>query len=247
MKILEIENLSKSFDGKKYALAPCTFSLEKGKICAIVGESGSGKSTLLRLISGLERPTSGSIKIAEKTVSNDTFITPPQDREVGLVFQDFALFPHKTVGQNITFGLKENKKSTLRKLLQLIKMETYSNAYPSELSGGQEQRVAIARTLAVNPRLLLLDEPFSSLDVALKTELRQEIRQIVKKIGTSMMFITHDFTDAIHIADEVLLLKEGILLEKNEIKDLFKNTKNDEIKNIIQDLKINAERILKIC
>ncbi|MCG8331363.1 MAG: ABC transporter ATP-binding protein [Chitinophagales bacterium] len=245
-KIIEIKGLSKSYDGKKDALSSCTFSMDTGKICAVVGESGSGKSTLLRLIAGLERPDSGQIKIKGKIVSDDTLIMPPQHRHVGLVFQDFALFPHLTVAQNITFGLKTNKKETVKRLLQLIKMEDYAHAYPTSLSGGQEQRVAIVRTLALNPELLLLDEPFSNLDAGLKSELRQEIRQIVKKVGTSMIFITHDLYDAIDIADEIILLKDGSILRNSSITDFSKNIQNEEVEKIISDLKSNARRTLEL-
>lgn len=244
MKILEIENLSKTYDGKKYALSNCSFSLQTGKICAVVGESGSGKSTLLRLIAGLEQPNGGNIKIKEKVVSDDSKIVLPQKRNIGLVFQDFALFPHMTVEQNITFGLKANKKETVKILLKLIKMEEYGKVYPNELSGGQEQRVAIARTLALNPELLLLDEPFSNLDAGLKSELRQEIRKIVKEVGTSMIFITHDLLDAIDIADEVIFLQDGIMLRHSSINDFSQNIENTEVEKIISDLKSNAERVL---
>lgn len=244
-KILQIEGLSKSYDGKKYALSGCSFFLETGKICAVVGESGSGKSTLLRLIAGLERPNYGVIKVKGEIVSNDSQITPPQDRNVGLVFQDFALFPHLTVEQNIAYGLKINIKETVKRLLKMIKMEAYATKYPSALSGGQEQRVALARTLALNPELLLFDEPFSNLDAGLKSQLRQEIHQIVKKIGRSMIFITHDLFDAIDIADEVLFLKNGIVLQHSAITDLSSNIQNEEVKRIISDLKANATRALK--
>ena len=245
MKILEIDHLSKSYDGKKYALSNCSFSLQKGTICAVVGESGSGKTTLLRLISGLERPNSGIIKIKGTVVTDDSNIVPPQKRNVGLVFQDFALFPHLTVEQNIAFGLKTDKKKTVNQLLQLMKMEDYTKAYPSQLSGGQEQRVALARTLALHPELLLLDEPFSNMDAGLKSELRREIRLIVKQIGTSMMFITHDLFDAIDIADEIIFLKNGVVLQHSSINDFSKNIQNKEVEGIISDFKSNAERILE--
>ena len=178
--VLEIEGLFKSYDGKKYALKDCTFSLKKGEICSVVGESGSGKTTLLRLIAGLERPTNGCIKLNDKLVSSDSHITPPQKRQIGMVFQDYALFPHMTVEENIGFGLKNSNNEKISDLLNLIKMNSFGKAYPSELSGGQEQRVALARTLALNPNLLLLDEPFSNLDIGLKSELRLEIKRIVK-------------------------------------------------------------------
>lgn len=245
-KIVEIENLSKSYDGKQFALKKCSFSLEKGKIYAIVGESGSGKSTLLRLIAGLERPNTGTIKIKEKIVSSDKQMIAPQERHIGFVFQDFTLFPHLTVAQNIAFGLKNNQEKIVKELLELIKMENYGKVYPAELSGGQEQRVAIARTLALEPELLLLDEPFSNLDASLKANLRQEIRQIVKNVGTSMLFITHDIFDAIDIADEILLLQDGYILHHSTMENFTKNIENQTVQNTLSQLKINAEKVLQL-
>jgi iron(III) transport system ATP-binding protein len=244
--ILDIKNLSKSYDGKTFALSNCTFTLDTGKICAVVGESGSGKSTLIRLIAGLERPNGGSITIKETIMSDDNIVTAPQKRHVGLVFQDYALFPHLTVAQNIAFGIKEHKNETIAKMLKLIKMETYENAYPSELSGGQEQRVALARTLALNPELLLLDEPFSNLDAALKSGLRQEIKHIVNQVGTSMIFITHDLYDAIDIADEIIFLKDGNIQLHCPVETLSKSTENETVKSLIDELKHSAEHLLDL-
>lgn len=243
--ILNIQGLSKSYDGEKFALSDCTFQLERGKICAVVGESGCGKSTLLRLIAGLERPNSGEIKINDTVVSSDQKVVAPQHRQVGFVFQNYALFPHLTVEKNIAFGLTQNKKERVAELLQLIRMEGYGDSYPSQLSGGQQQRVALARTLAVNPELLLLDEPFSNLDAHLKTELRREIKSIVKKVGTSLIFITHDITDALDIADELLFLKAGVIQAHSPIKGLSDNIRNTEVASIISELKSGAVTLLK--
>ena len=243
--ILEIEGLSKSYDGKKNALNDCNFSLEKGEIYAIVGESGSGKTTLLRLIAGLERPTDGCIKINGQLVSSDSQITPPQKRQIGMVFQDYALFPHMTVAQNIGFGLKNPKNNEIHDLLNLIKMNSYAESYPSELSGGQEQRVAIARTLALKPTLLLLDEPFSNLDVGLKSDLRKEIQSIAKELNTSLIFITHDLYDAIEIADKIIFLKDGVMLQNSSVLD-FVTTEDTEIKKMILNLKSNANQLLNL-
>ena len=243
--ILEIEELSCSYDGKKDIIKNCTLKIEKGIICAIVGESGSGKSTLLRLISGLERPNKGTIKINNKIVSNNTIITPAQKRNVGLVFQDFALFPHLTVKENIAFGLKTQKDTITQRLLKTIKMEKFADRYPSELSGGQEQRVSIARTLALNPEILLLDEPFSNLDQDLKKELRQEIKNIVKSIKTTMIFITHDIIDALDIADEIIFLNNGQLIKHAKKDEIFKNIDNDFINKSKLELRYNSDIILR--
>ncbi|MCH1613577.1 MAG: ABC transporter ATP-binding protein [Flavobacteriales bacterium] len=242
MKILEIENLSKSFESKFEVVSDCTFNIESGKICAIVGESGSGKTTLFRLIAGLERPDKGTIRINGTLMSSDKFISDVKDRNVGLVFQDFSLFPHLTVKENIEFGLKKDKK--VGELLETIKMENFPNRYPNELSGGQQQRVSLARSLAMDPELLLLDEPFSSLDTQLKSKIRLELRDIIKKIGISSVFITHDIIDALEIADEIIFMDNGKIIRQCLIEDVFKEIKDEKIQNNMVELKRNAELIL---
>lgn len=244
MKILEIENLSKSYESKLEVVSDCSFSIESGNICAIVGESGSGKSTLFRLIAGLERPEKGSIKVKEKIVSNDKFIVAPKDRNVGLVFQDFSLFPHMTVKENIEFGLVKNKNKKVEELLKIIRMENFLNRYPHELSGGQQQRVSLARSLALDPSLLLLDEPFSNLDTELKSKLRKDVRTIIKEIGTSSIFITHDILDALDIADEIIFMDNGKIIKQCAIEDIFKDVKNEKLLKSITELKSNSDLIL---
>ncbi len=243
--ILEINELTSSYNGKEDVISNCNFKIKEGSICAIVGESGSGKSTLLRLIAGLERPKKGTIKINSKIMSSDRILIPCQNRNVGLVFQDYALFPHLNVKENIAYGLKENKDQIVNQLLQLIKMENYVDKYPNELSGGQQQRISIARTLALSPKLLLLDEPFSNLDSELKTELRQEIKRIIKEIGTSLIFITHDIVDALDIADEIIFLKDGEIINHKSTENIFKNVSDKYIIKTKEELKYNAEIVLK--
>ncbi len=188
------------------------FQLEVNKqetIC-FVGPSGSGKSTVLRLIAGLEVPLSGEIFIAGRTVVNDQVFIPPEKRKVGMVFQDYALFPHLNVAENISFGLgkisKIDKSRKVNEMLDLINLNGFANRYPHQLSGGQQQRIALARTLAPNPRLLLLDEPFSNLDESLRDEIRKELKNIIKQIGITTILVSHDQADADFMADRKIFI-----------------------------------------
>ena len=196
------------------------------------------------MIAGLERPNEGSIKINGTIVSNDALIVPPQKRELGFVFQNFALFPHLTVEQNIAFGLKKDKATTIERVLKLTKMEGFEKSYPNQLSGGQKQRIALARTIAQQPNLLLLDEPFSNLDAHLKSELRQEIKTIIKRLGITMIFITHDIMDAIDIAEKIILLKQGVIVAYDSIEKFSKNTENKEVKQLLSELEKTTNQTL---
>jgi iron(III) transport system ATP-binding protein len=179
--------------------------VEKGEILSLIGLSGSGKSTVLRLIAGLEIPLSGSISINERVVASSQLFIPPEKRNIGMVFQDFALFPHLTVVQNIGFGLSKlpgrQRRERVGNLLSLIHMEDYQGRFPYQLSGGQQQRVALARALAPNPYLLLMDEPFSNIDSELRGKLRQEVRAILKAENATCIFVTHDQSDVVDMCD----------------------------------------------
>ncbi|MEL6718120.1 MAG: ABC transporter ATP-binding protein [Bacteroidota bacterium] len=222
--LLKTQQLSKYFDsGKVTALNKVSIQLETGKTYAIVGESGSGKTTLARLIAGLERPDEGSIHLDGKLVASESHHLPPEKRAVGLVFQDYALFPHLTVGKNIEYGISKSPKikQTVKAMLSLVDLEGYENRYPHELSGGQQQRVALARALAPQPQLLILDEPFSNLDSSLRVNLRTELFRILQKSGVSSIFVTHDTQDALAVADEILILKNGQLLQQASPQQLY--------------------------
>lgn len=176
-----------------------SFAMAKGEMVGILGSSGSGKSTLLRLIAGLEVPEKGRISIDGKTMVDERTYLDAEKREVGMVFQDYALFPHLTVMDNIAFGLHKLKRTErnqrLQEMLELVKLSGYAKRYPHELSGGQQQRVALARALAPQPNILLMDEPFSNLDADLKSAIRQELRQILKKAAMSCLIVSHDESD----------------------------------------------------
>ena len=228
--ILEIKNLYKSFnDSEKPVIDNLNFTIKEGEILAIIGESGCGKTTLTRLITGLETPSSGEIKINNKIVSSETKFIAPEKRAVGLVFQDYALFPHLTVSKNISYGISKskNKANRVTEMLDLIGLLGFEDRYPHQLSGGQQQRVALARALAPKPGLIIFDEPFSNLDGILREQLRNDIYSIIKSTGVAAIFVTHDTQDAIVMANKILILKEGKKIQKGTAKKLYKAPKNN--------------------
>ncbi|MCM8710248.1 ABC transporter ATP-binding protein [Clostridium sp. SYSU_GA19001] len=203
-----IKNLSFKYkNAKDYQIKNFNLEIEKGEIVALLGPSGSGKSTILRLISGLEVPSMGEIIVENSTLYNKDIFIEPEKRGIGMVFQDYALFPHMTVEKNVLFGVgnvdKKEKQRILDEVLELVDMKDFKKRYPHELSGGQQQRVAIARALAPKPSLILLDEPFSNLDANLRKKIRNEIKDILKKSHTTSIFVTHDIEDAKDVADRI--------------------------------------------
>jgi len=230
--MLTVNNISKSFDkGRSYALKNISFSLDKGKSYSIVGESGSGKTTLIRLLCGLETPDEGIISVQEQIVTSDAIFIAPEKRKIGLVFQDYALFSHLSVYENVVYGISKNKDKKLRvaDVLKLVGLTGFEKRYPHELSGGQQQRVALARAIAPAPEILILDEPFSNLDASLRTQLRNEIFEIIKQTNTTAIFVTHDTDDALAVSDEILVLHKGKLIQKNAAEILYRNPKNTYI------------------
>lgn len=208
-KILQLDSVSKWF-GESQAVADVSLNLPQG-ILALLGSSGCGKTTLLRLIAGFEQPQTGSIQIAGREVTSNNCWIPPEQRRLGMVFQDYALFPHLTVAENVAFGLKKQEKEAAKRLIELVGLTGLEKRYPYQLSGGQQQRVALARALAPQPPLVLLDEPLSNLDVQVRLRLREEIRDILKATGTSAVFVTHDQEEALAIADLVAVMSKGKL------------------------------------
>ncbi|MFN4148658.1 MAG: ABC transporter ATP-binding protein [Rhodocyclaceae bacterium] len=211
MALLALENVRHAY-GAHTILDGVSLSLQEGEIGCLLGASGCGKTTVLRLIAGFERPRSGRILLRDEVVSDSHRHVPVEKRRIGMVFQDYALFPHLTVAANVGFGL--DRKSALAKrhvdeLLALVGLSGQGHRYPHELSGGQQQRVALARALAPRPHLLLLDEPFSNLDVELRQRLSLEVRDILKETGTAAILVTHDQHEAFAVADVVGVIHEG--------------------------------------
>lgn len=211
MSYINIDHVTFRFAPKEPAVIDeLSLQMEQGDIMGILGASGSGKSTLLRLIAGLEMPESGSISIDECLMVDERVFMEPERRGVGMVFQDYALFPNMTVAANIAFGLHKLKKhlrrERLEQMLELVQMEAYERRYPHELSGGQQQRVALARALAPQPSVLLMDEPFSNLDADLKADIRTDLKQILAKAGMTCLLVSHDEADIDTVCSRILRL-----------------------------------------
>jgi len=212
MATIELKNVTKSYGSLK-ALKEASFRVEQGEIFAILGPSGCGKTTTLRLIAGFEKPDTGEIIINGKSVAGMGFFVPPEERKVGMVFQDYALFPHLTVKENIAFGLKKMEKATKEKIiktmLEFVGLEDLTERYPHQLSGGQQQRVALARALAPCPVVVLLDEPLSNLDADMRTQMRAEVLRVLRAAKTTAILVTHDQEEAFAMADRVAVMNAG--------------------------------------
>lgn len=222
MNLLELQSISKSFDSQP-VLTSINLGLRQNELLAILGASGAGKSTLLRLIAGFEKPDGGVISLDSKVISDSNRLTLPEKRQIGIVPQDGALFPHLSVAENIGFGIQKQKDKAERvsQLLKLIELEQYANRKPHELSGGQAQRVALARALAPRPRLVLLDEPFSALDAELRERLRVDVRRIIRAEGVSAILVTHDQEEALSLADRVAVLRDGEIVQVGTPTEIY--------------------------
>ncbi len=224
--VLSLEGVTRHF-GDEVAVDALSLSVRDGELLTLLGPSGCGKTTTLRLIEGLDRPTSGSIRIAGKPVADGRTFVAPEDRDVGLVFQNFALFPHLDVEENIAFGLREwstaDRDARVDELLDLVGLTEHREKMPSQLSGGQAQRVALARSLAPEPDVLLLDEPFSNLDVRLRVAMREEVRRILKAAGVTAVSVTHDQEEALSISDRVAIMNDGRIEQIGKPEVVFEN------------------------
>jgi iron(III) transport system ATP-binding protein len=227
--LLEVENLRHAY-GQQEVVRDLTFSLARGAIGCLLGPSGCGKTTVLRCIAGFEGIREGEIRLAGKIVSGRGVMVPPEHRRVGMVFQDYALFPHLPVSGNIAFGLHatraHERAPRVAELAQLIGLSASLDKYPHEISGGQQQRVALARALAPRPELLLLDEPFSNLDVDLRERLSHEVRDIIKASGATAVLVTHDQQEAFAMADEIGVLHQGRLQQWDTPYNLYHRPAN---------------------
>ncbi|MCB9221961.1 MAG: ABC transporter ATP-binding protein [Candidatus Kapaibacterium sp.] len=230
MSFLEVKNIVKSY-GKLNVLKNISFEMGAKNRLALIGKSGSGKTTMLRIIAGLEIPDSGKIEIEGTTVTSENNFIKPEKRNIGYVFQNHSLFPHLDVYSNIAFGIEKKNKSEkleiIKSYLSMLGLEDKLYSYPHQLSGGEKQRIAIIRTLASKPNLLLLDEPFSNLDKNTKEKLKVDLKQILIKEQIPTIMITHDADDSFDLADEVILLDEGNIVARGVPEELYKYPINE--------------------
>lgn len=238
---LQVNNLSIHYAGAtKASVSNLNLSLERGQIGVLIGPSGSGKTTLLRALAGLEPVSQGEICVDGVQIGSSDFQLPPESRRIGMVFQDYALFPYMTVAQNVAFGLfdwprskSKEKAALVNEMLDLVGLSAFSSRYPHELSGGQQQRAALARALAPKPRLLLLDEPFSNLDVELRERLAHEIRGILLKANITALMVTHDQLEAFAVGDVIGVMNESQLEQWSDPYNLYHRPANRFVASFI--------------
>lgn len=227
---LRFDKVCHRYDGGEQVLHDISLEAEPGKVLCLLGPSGSGKSTLLRLAAGIEKQTSGCIKVNERDVAGPDVFLPPEKRPIGLVFQDFALFPHLTIIENVRFGLtqlshEEGNREALR-ALKRMGLEHYADAFPHLLSGGEQQRVALARALAPRPSILLMDEPFSGLDTRLRDAIRAETLAALRESGATAIIVTHDAEEAMRMGDRIALINDGHLEQVGAMSELYYKPKS---------------------
>ena len=239
---LTLRGVGKRYPGATHdALTSVDLAVAPGGVTAVVGASGCGKSTLLRLVAGLEVPDGGSIHIGDQEVAGEGTWVQPEARGVGMVFQDFALFPHLTVLGNVAYGLfkmgRRERRERGRDVLALMRMEEMAGRYPHQLSGGQQQRVALARALAPEPRVLLLDEPFCNMDLPLKGALQLELASLLHGSGVPTLIVVHDVEDVVTLADEVVILREGRVVERGTMAGLCRNPRDAYVAGFFERLR----------
>jgi len=233
--MLKLEKISKVF-GDKVVLSDISLDVKKAEIISLLGESGSGKSTILNIIAGFEEADNGFMQYRDKVIFSKSVFIEPENRDIGFVFQNYALFPHLNVDKNISFGISKKDKSIqnsiLKELLELLDMKGMEKKYPHELSGGEQQRVAIARVLARDSELILFDEPFSSIDISLKQKLIEKIRGIIRSQNKTAIFVTHDPKEAIFLSDKIAYIEDGRIIQYDKAINLHKNPKTKSVSDV---------------
>ncbi len=231
---LELDHLKKSFGGRQ-VVQDLSLSLNKGELLCILGSSGCGKTTTLNMVGGFLMPDSGRIRVDGLDITDMT----PERRPVSTVFQSYSLFPHMTVLENVIYGLKFRgvKKAAAiekgKRYLKMVGLQEYANSMIYEISGGQQQRVALARALIVEPKLCLLDEPFSNLDASLRYRMREELKTLQRELGMTMVFVTHDQEEALHLADRIVIMEQGVLVQNDSPLEIYRHPANQFVSDFL--------------
>ena len=238
MANLTIKNVTKAF-GENVVLKEFNQTIGDGEFITLLGPSGCGKTTMLRMIAGFEKPTTGEILIGDKVVSSDKVFVPPEKRDIGMVFQSYAVWPHMTVFDNVAYPLtiqkkkKDEIKQDVERVLEIVHLSQYRDRIPSQLSGGQQQRVALARALVAHPQLLLLDEPLSNLDAKLRETMRFEIKEIQEKLGITVVYVTHDQTEAMAMSDRIILINRGMIQQVASPAEIYNHPANQFVADFL--------------
>lgn len=238
MSVIEIKKVTKSF-GNVNVVKEFSETFQDGEFITFLGPSGCGKTTMLRMIAGFEKPTTGEIVMDGKTVSSEKTFVPPEKRGIGMVFQSYAVWPHMNVFDNVAYPLKIQKiqkneiKKRVEDILEVVHLSQYADRIPSQLSGGQQQRVALGRALVAEPKLLLLDEPLSNLDAKLRESMRFEIKEIQKKLGITVVYVTHDQIEAMTMSDRVFVIYQGVVQQVGSPTDIYCNPVNEFVADFV--------------
>ena len=232
---LEFSQVQKSYDGKTLVVKDLNLQIRKGEFLTMLGPSGSGKTTCLMMLAGFETATHGEILLNGNSINN----IPPHKREIGMVFQNYALFPHMTVGENLSFPLevrgieRDLRKQKITEALDMVQMSSFINRKPAQLSGGQQQRIALARSLVFDPQLVLMDEPLGALDKQLREHMQYEIKQLHQKLGVTVVYVTHDQSEALTMSDRVAVFDDGVIQQLSSPEGLYENPENSFVAQFI--------------
>jgi len=238
MSSITIRGVRKCF-GETEVLRDFTQTFREGEFVTLLGPSGCGKTTMLRMIAGFEKPTEGEIAIGDQVVSSGKNFVPPEKRDIGMVFQSYAVWPHMTVADNVAYPLrikKFPKRETARRveqILRVVHLSQYAQRTPNQLSGGQQQRVALARALVMDPRLLLLDEPLSNLDAKLRESMRYEIKEIQRQLGITVVYVTHDQTEAMAMSDRIVVINRGVIQQVGTPQEIYRSPSNQFVADFV--------------
>lgn len=237
---LEVRNLTRRFGGRA-VVSDVSLSVAPGQVMCLLGPSGCGKSTTLRIIAGVDDPDAGSVSVNGRVMCDATTHVPPESRSIGLMFQDFALFPHLSVFDNVGFGLRADRAEKARRisaLLERVHLSGFEDSYPHELSGGEQQRVALARAIAPKPRVMLMDEPFSGLDNRLRDGIRDDTLDILKDEGTAVLLVTHEPDEAMRMADEIALMRDGRIVQRGAPYNIYNTPVDQDAAAFFSDINV---------